>query len=299
MTLLKLIRFPNLIMLVVTLFLVRNEILGFQCLNFLKLNDLNFTLYLFSTLFLAAGGYIINDITDGKADRINKPNKVFVGKIIEEKTANILYWIFTSLGVIIGLYVCYELNSVFNAVLCILTALLLFLYSYQLQKIALVGNLVISLLIPSSMMALFIFEYGINQASLGLYSFYVLLPYLIFAFLTNLMREVIKDIEDINGDHNMGFKTLPIVIGIRRARNFILILTAVVILLAIFMVRLAFINDYSTILLFGICSMVIVPLLIFFYQLWSAKTKEEFHKSSQLLKIIMVLGILTMLFIHY
>lgn len=299
MNFLKLIRYPNLIMLALTLVLVRNEIFGFESLIFPKLDDLHFSLYIISTLLLAASGYIINDLMDLKADLINKPHKVFVGNTICKKNAQTMYWVFNITGILIGLYVCYELNSVFNAFVCILTSIFLFLYSFKLQKIALVGNLVISLLIPSSLLALYVFEYDLSNFQNGLYSFYILLPYLIFAFLTNLMREVIKDIEDINGDYNMNFKTLPIIIGKTRARNFVLIITTLVLLLAIFMARLVYVNDYSFFLLFGIIALVILPILIFFYQLWSAKTKKEFHQSSKFLKIIMVLGILTMLFIHY
>lgn len=299
MTFFKLIRYPNLIMLVISLFLVQQTIIRFNCLTQPNLSDFYLTLYLISTVLLAAGGYIINDIYDQNADIINKPNKVFVGKGISLSNAWFYYAITSIVGIGLGLYVCYVLDSVFNAVLCIATFSLLYLYSYYFQRIAIIGNLIISLLIPSSMMALYVFEYGIENYNNGIIGFYQILPYLFFAFLTNLMREIIKDIEDINGDYNMGFKTLPILIGKKRTRNVVLVLNVTLLMAIIFVMKIILQNEYSNLLFAAVLVMVFIPSSILLYHLWSAKTKKEFHKVSQLLKIIMVLGILTMMFINF
>lgn len=299
MTFFKLIRYPNLLMLVITLFLVQQTLQGFQSLINPALSDLNLGLYVLSSVLLAAGGYIINDIHDLKADRINKPNKVFVGKSISKKNALLSYWILSLSGVIIGLYVCFELNSLFNAVLCVATFVSLYIYTFFLQKKPLIGNLLISLLIPASMFALYIFEYDFENFSNGIFRFYLILPYIFFAFITNFMREMIKDIEDVDGDQNMGFKTLPILFGKRRTRNLVLLLNTILLLAIIFVLKLIIQLNYSNLFLGSIIVMIFIPSSMLFYNLWSAKTKREFRKISQLLKIIMVLGILTMTVIYF
>lgn len=299
MTFFKLIRYPNLVMLVITLFLVQQTLQGVESLIDPALSDLNLSLYLLSSVLLAAGGYIINDIHDLKADRINKPNKVFVGNNISKKNAWLSYWIVSLSGVIIGLYVCFELKSLFNAVLCVATFISLYIYTFLLQKKPLVGNLLISLLIPASMFALYIFEYSIENFSNGLSRFYLILPYIFFAFITNLMREMIKDIEDVDGDQNMGFKTLPILFGKRRIRSLILLLNTILLLAVIFVLKLIIQLNYTNLFVGLIIVMVFIPSSMLFYNLWSAESKKEFLKISRLLKIIMVLGILTMTFIYF
>lgn len=299
MTFFKLIRYPNLIMLAITLLLVRTQILGFQCLISLNLSDLNFTLFAIGILFIAAGGYIINDIFDQTADRINKPDRVFIGNYITEKKAWQLYILMSAIGIILTVYVSISLESMFNIILCSTATLLLYLYSKFFQKLALIGNLIISLLIPCSIVSLYFFEYTIDGFSEGLAIFYWLLPYLFFAFISNLMREILKDIEDIDGDYNQGFKTLPILIGKVRSRNFVLFLTAILLVSLLLIVRLIIMYEFSQILLLSVILVVILPLLFWFYHLWSAKSKQDFHKSSHYLKLIMVSGILTILLIRF
>jgi len=296
---LRLIRYPNLLMLVITLVLLRNTIFGFENSIPTHLSDFNFTLFVLSTVCLAAGGYIINDIYDQSADSINKPQKVFVGQKISVQKAWVSYFFFSTLGLILGFYVCIILDSVFNAILCCTTFLLLFLYSFYFQKVAVLGNLIISFLIPLSMLALLVFEYGLESIKTLNNETVIVLPYLFFAFLTNLMRELIKDIEDIDGDYNMNFKTLPILIGKKRTRNITLFLTTILIVALLLIVKYFIQYNCRLFLLGAIVISVLLPTFIFFYQLWSAESKKDFHKASKLLKMIMVFGILTLAFIHH
>lgn len=299
MTFLKFIRYHNLIILSLSLFLLQQILQDYDSLIHTTLSDLNLSLYILSSSLILAGGYIINDIHNLKADLINKPHKVYIGKGITRKEARFSYWVLSLLGVVTGLYVCNELNSHFNAILCLLTFALLYVYSFYLKKKPIIGNLVISLLYPISLFAIYMFKYNFENFYMEMFQFYMILPYLFFTFLINLMREMIKGIEDTKGDYNAGYKTLPILIGKKRTRNVVLILNAILLIVIIFNMKLILQNKYGNLLFTAVLVMVLIPSSILFYRLWSAKKKKEFGKVSQLLKIILVLGILTMLFINF
>lgn len=299
MTFLKFIRYHNLIILSFSLFLLQQILRDYDSLIHTTLSDLNLSLYILSSSLILAGGYIINDIHNLKADLINKPHKVYIGKSITRKEARFSYWVLSLLGVVTGLYVCNELNSHFNAILCLLTFALLYVYSFSLKKKPIVGNLVISLLYPISLFAIYMFKYNFENFYMEMFQFYMILPYLFFTFLINLMREMIKDLKDTKGDYNAGYKTLPILIGKKRTRNVVLILNAILLITIIFIMKVILQNKYGNSLFTAVLVMVLIPSSILFYRLWSAKKKKEFGKVSQLLKIILVLGILTMLFINF
>ena len=265
MQLLKLIRYKNLLFIVLI-----------QCL-------------IKYVLCIAAGGYIINDIFDVRIDAINKADKQIVSKYISEKMAYNYYIFFTATGVCLGFYLSNFVGYPGFSALFILLAALLYIYATFLKSVMIVGNGVISFLVATSILIVGLFELIIQHKEV----FSILLKYALFAFLLTLLREIIKDIEDINGDKNGGLKTLPILIGRKRA-------AMIVFVLAVFTTVLILTYMYTslyrqTIAMLYFLFLIIGPLLYFCIKLFSAEKKENFRKLSSLLKLIMLFGILSLL----
>jgi 4-hydroxybenzoate polyprenyltransferase len=300
---LKLIRYKNLLMVLLTMVLTKYAIIN----SFTTLFDFQFTLLIVSILCITASGYIINDIFDVKADVINKPAKVFIGKSISKKNAQFVYLILIILGFLFGVYASYLKGDFSYSIFFIGTIILLFWYSKTLKKIAFIGNIVVSFLTTLTLLIVFVFELeSVNSAATifeAIVNFFRLIPtaiallcYIIFAFSITLIREIIKDIEDIKGDYSLKMKTLPILIGINRTKNVALVISAFVFLFLVFILKVELIH--FPLLFWYAILFIILPFTWFFYKLNSAKTIMNFSKLSRLLKLIMCFGILSMLFIR-
>lgn len=231
-----------------------------------------------STVMIAAAGYIINDYYDIKIDLINKPDRVVIGKTITRRYAIFFHTVISVAGVGMGLLINWKVGAV-NFV----SVFLLWLYSNNLKRLPLIGNLVVALLTGLSIFLLsFLYEQYLP----------LVMTYSLFAFFMTLIREIVKDMEDMKGDTTFGCRTLPIVWGIRKTKSFlygtILVFSFLVLWLDYQQLKLSWI--YFIPLLF-------VPMSILFYRLLKADTKKEFFQLSQLCKIIMLLGICSMIFV--
>lgn len=231
-----------------------------------------------STVMIAAAGYIINDYYDIKIDLINKPDRVVIGKTITRRYAIFFHTVISVIGVGMGLLINWKVGAV-NFV----SVFLLWLYSNNLKRLPLIGNLVVSLLTGLSIFLLsFLYEQYLP----------LVMTYSLFAFFMTLIREIVKDMEDMKGDTTFGCRTLPIVWGIRKTKSFlygtILVFSFLVLWLDYQQLKISWI--YFIPLLF-------VPMSLLFYRLLKADTKKEFYQLSQLCKIIMLLGICSMIFV--
>jgi 4-hydroxybenzoate polyprenyltransferase len=231
-----------------------------------------------STVMIAAAGYIINDYYDIKIDLINKPDRVVIGKTITRRYAIFFHTVISVTGVGMGLLINWKVGAV-NFV----SVFLLWLYSNNLKRLPLIGNLVVSLLTGLSLFLLsFLYEQYLP----------LVMTYSLFAFFMTLIREIVKDMEDMKGDTTFGCRTLPIVWGIRKTKSFlygtILVFSFLVLWLDYQQLKISWI--YFIPLLF-------VPMSLLFYRLLKADTKKEFYQLSQLCKIIMLLGICSMIFV--
>ena len=217
----SLIRWKNLLLIALVQFLIKYALLEpFEVVRF-TLNDFGFSLLVLATLCIAAAGNIIDDIYDVETDLVNKPNKVIVGKSVSEKTAFNLYIILTVIGVGLGFYISNLVGrSGFSAIFVIISALL-YIYATYFKQTTLIGNILISFLVAMSLIIIGLFELlpviTEQNRETQLTFFKIIFDYSIFAFMINLLRELVKDIEDINGDYKAEMKTLPIVIGRERA----------------------------------------------------------------------------------
>ncbi len=282
----QLIRWKNLLIIFSTQVLIKFILIP-TFVTESSLSNQVFFLVVFSTLFITSAGYIINDLFDINIDAINNKNSAIITKSITTSTAKSGYYIFTSLGLFFGIIASSSINKPIYSLFFLVIIILLYFYSKHLKSIALIGNITVSLLIGFSVLIIAFFEH----LSYDSFAFKVVMVYSIFAFAINLIREIIKDIEDIDGDFSGGLKTLPILLGRKRTKTFIVILSSV---LSISIIFLLFFNKeiYRFLFYYGFI-IVLVPLLYFISKLTNAETKTDYKKLSTLLKIIMVLGILS------
>ena len=186
----------------------------------LALSDWQYCLLVLSTVLIAAGGYVINNIFDQDTDNDNKPNQVVVGRGISETNAYNFYIALNIIGVGIGFYLSNVIDKPGFASIFILIAATLYFYTTSLKQMLLIGNVVVALLLSFSVIIVGVFDLfpvitSENQPVMA-NLFSILIDYAIFAFIINFIREIVKDIEDVNGDYNQGMNTLPIALGIRR-----------------------------------------------------------------------------------
>jgi 4-hydroxybenzoate polyprenyltransferase len=291
----KLVRYKNLL-LIIYVFLLIKFVLFPSFYITTTLSIFQFFTLLFSVLFISAAGYIINDIIDVKADEINKPNKVIVSKKLSIEKAQQWYKTTNTIGLSLGILLCLNLNKPTYSFLFIATALLLYFYSKKIKAIPFLGNFVISLLIALSIIILPLFElHSSNKSTNQNIVIYIILLLTFFAFSLNLIREIIKDIEDIDGDYTLKINTLPILFGRNRIKNFVSVISFFPLGILIFIITI-----YSSIYKITMLYLVIftfIPLLYTTLKLRTATKKNEFHKLSLFLKIIMFLGITSLIII--
>jgi 4-hydroxybenzoate polyprenyltransferase len=241
-----------------------------------------------------AAGYMINDIFDLKSDLINKPQKVIVANQFSVETAQQMYLITNTLGIILGIGLSLSMQKPTHAFIFIGASLLLYFYSKKLKSKPLIGNITVSFLVALSIVILYFFDlnFAIQNEAQQLV-IYVILLLSCFAFFLNLVREIVKDIEDIKGDYNMKMNTLPILLGVSRTKKIAAFLCLFPLGLLLFTVV-----KYASIYKFTVLYLLLFtmfPLLYVAVKLLSAKTKKDFKKLSIFLKIIMFLGINTLL----
>ena len=264
------------------------------------LTDLQFGLLVLTTLLIAAAGNVVNDIYDVEIDRINKPHKVLVGTIIPEKAAFNYYILLNVLGVGIGFYLANSIGKPGLAAVFIIISALLYTYATSIKNMLLLGNLLVSILVAMSLIIVVLFDiypaietdYRTTQLMVSK----LILLYAGFAFLINLIREIVKDLEDMDGDKNGGRSTLVIALGRKRATTIVFVL-GVIAFVAIVIYANYNLHQFSTTLLLYFIFGVGGSLLYFCIQAWNAETKKQFSRLSLLLKIVMVLGIASLLFI--
>lgn len=302
MNYLRLIRYQNLLMLALMQLLFRYGFLNFQNIP-LALSDWQYCLLVLSTVLIAAGGYVINNIMDQATDIINKPNQVVIGKSISETKAYNIYIALNVLGVGIGFYLSNVIAKPGFAAIFIVISATLYLYATSLKQMMLIGNIIVALLLSFSVLIIGIFDLlpvinpGNQQTLANLFS--ILFDYAVFAFIINFIREIVKDLEDVNGDYNQGMNTLPIAIGISRASKLVLILSLIPIVLVVVYIKLYyFSNDLYIATLYSLI-LIVAPLFYFSFKMVSAKKTKDFHHLSIILKLIILFGLCSIAIVTY
>jgi 4-hydroxybenzoate polyprenyltransferase len=300
----RLIRWPNLLFIVLTQMMFRYFILPFVYLEShtgyenIKLSENLFYLLVLASVCIAAAGYIINDYFDENIDQVNKSSKVIVGKFIKRRSAILLHALLSFIGLALSFYIGYQLSNILIPFFNFLAIIILLVYSSTFKKKILIGNILISLLTAWVILVLTLAEYRF-RISPGDVVWQRLLKmsfvYAGFAFIISLIREVIKDMEDMEGDVRYGCKTMPIVWGLPVSKVFtavwIVALAGVLFAILIYVLQLGWWLSalYSLIA-------IIIPLLWVLQKLYKANTSSEFHRLSSVVKLIMLAGIVSMLF---
>lgn len=292
---LKLIRIENLLMIALSQIVIKYTFLN-QAEILQALNNLKYFLLIIATLSIAAAGYIINDIYDVDVDAINKPNKVYVGSHISEKNAYNLYFALNVIGVGLGFYLSRTVGKPVIAAVFVICSALLYVYSNGLKQIPIVGNVVIAFLAASSILVVglfnifpFIFEFNSNEM-FNILS--VIIDYAVLAFLLHFAREVVKTIEDIEGDKAFEITTVASYFGIPVSK----ILTSFTLLGFIGytcyfiynnIMHMPYVISYFVILM-------MLPTLFVIFKTITAKSKADFSFISKMLKIIMLTTIFSL-----
>lgn len=292
----NLIRWKNLTLIILAQVLIKYALFDAFDID-ITLNEFGFFLLVMATVCIAAAGNIINDIYDVDTDTINKPEKVIVTKHISEQAAYNWFIALSVIGVGLGFYVSNLIGKSGFAAIFVIVSALLYVYANYLKRTFLIGNIVISALVALSIIIVGLFELlpAINNSNqqTQIMFFKILIDYAVFAFMINLIREMVKDIEDIDGDYNLEMKTLPIVIGRERAIKAAFVVSLIPLFAVTYYVVTYLYKQQMAVIYFLVC--VIAPLLYLSVKLFSAKTKKELAHLSNILKLVMLFGILSLL----
>ncbi|UYQ91555.1 geranylgeranylglycerol-phosphate geranylgeranyltransferase [Chitinophaga horti] len=301
---LRLIRYPNLIYIALTQFLLQYCVVA----PVLRYNGSepslplpHFIVLVLSTVIVAAAGYIINDYFDINIDIVNKPDKMVVDKIISRRWAMAWHTILNMTGVSMGFILAWNIGQIYLGFVQVLSSLLLWFYSTSFKRQVLIGNIVISFLTALSVVVVGFYERQIYESFEAILSpagrklIQIISVYAFFAFIISMVREVVKDLEDMIGDSKDGCRTIPIVWGVEPAKRLcyamLLALQGLIILVEI---RIGVIGWYWAIgylLLF-----VQAPAFYILQLLRKAHLPEHYHRVSSLVKVLMLTGILSMIF---
>jgi 4-hydroxybenzoate polyprenyltransferase len=274
----KLVRFENLFVIAMTQFFVRIFLVGEKENWLVYIADIHLWLLTLSSLLITSAGYIINDYYDIKIDTINKPGRIVIGRVLRRRWVLFINVLLNFLGIGLGFWLSFAVGFINFT-----TAFLLWLYSNQLKRLPFVGNFTVAGLTSVALLVVIVYFYETPH-------FLLVFTFAGFAFLTSLIREIIKDMIDVKGDATFGCQTLPVVWGIRRTKFVVYVLIGILLLLL-----LGF-GLFLDIHLIAYASVfVLLPLVWFVFKLLRADTRNDFTYLNQVCKAIMLGGVTAML----
>lgn len=295
----KLVRFPNLVIVALTQYLLQYLVLlpalreaGLKPI----LDALHFFLLVFTTVLIAAGGYLINDLLDYESDLINKPAAVFVNRVFPKQLVWGVYFFVTLFGFAIACYLAVYVQNAQLVTIYPVAVLLLYFYSKSWKKMPLLGNLVVAIFCAFvAGVVLFADRDNFGQLRGQGGEVGVLFGgYLLFAFFSTLLREIVKDIEDMEGDAQLGLRTLPIRFGVETARKWASGVGGTLLFSLLFFVYWLWQRQELLSAVFTI-SGVLLPLSYTLYFLQKASKKADFSHASFLAKLVMLSGLVLLI----
>ena len=256
------------------------------------LSDTNFAILVLSTLLIAAAGYIINDYFDIHIDEINKPKKNVVGITISKKTAINLFYTLSIFGVALGFYLAVQISKPTMGFLSFFSAISLWMYSSYYKRQLFSGNIIVSVLCALSILIVGLYEPEFYR------NFIYLIWFAIPAFILSLIREITKDMEDIEGDELSQCKTAPIVLGISKTK---IIVNSLIIVLATYISYTIYSYFYTNnvINFWYLIILYLIPISALFYLVYTAREKKDFYYASQFSKILMLGGVISIFFFWF
>ena len=306
---LRLIRYKNLLIIILTQYLMRWSIIKpiLEVYEFkLQFTELNFFFLVMATVFITAAGYVINDYFDTKTDLVNRPDTVIIGRVLNRRWAILLHVIFNTIGIGLGAYISFYIGIPILTFVFVLITGILWFYSTTYKRQFLIGNITVAFLTALVPLMVILFEipllnkeYGLLMKELRSDFTHIIMwvsAFALFAFILTMIREIIKDVEDFEGDSAYGRKTMPIVLGVLNSKIVVItfILTT---LFSLLYINFRFLNDSITLIYFIV--FLIIPLILLVYKIIVAENKKDYHSASNLSKIIMLAGIFYALVANY
>lgn len=300
----QLIRLPNLIFIALTQSLFQFCIFQTLYRGVIPSNDLwSFILLVLASLFIAAAGYIINDYFDINIDEVNKPDRMVVDRVITRRWAIAWHFMLSSSGILLTILALPVREKWYLVLANMCCVALLWFYSTTFKRRLLIGNIIIGLLTAWTILLIFFSKVSLHDAwgpgHPGQPKFFrFAFLYAGFAFLISLIREAIKDMEDMPGDAKHGCRTLPIVWGINVTKVYITIW--LIVLVAVLVVIQVYVLQFRWWAAVCYCIvLILLPIISLFFRLLKANTTDDYRKLSALTKGIMLTGILSMIFFYF
>jgi 4-hydroxybenzoate polyprenyltransferase len=299
---LKLFRWHNLLIIAATQYLFRYAII-LPALEaggiYPVLSHLEFLLLVLATMMIGAAGYAINDYFDLRIDRINKPGRIVLGKDLSRRHAIFSHSLLNILAVAIGVFLSWRIGFWPLAVVFLAVPTLLWLYSIRYKRKFLVGNLLVAFLSAFVIGIVWVVEYRSLEGTAGLQPVSAMVGlfarvFAFFAFFTTLVREVIKDVEDVKGDARAGCKTIPVILGVSATRKLLLVMIFLIVVFVGYFQYYLFTTGWQLLVAY-LLFLVQIPSLGLLLQGFKATSPPDYRRMQQLLKFVMLAGVLTML----
>ncbi|GGH35688.1 ubiquinone biosynthesis protein UbiA [Mangrovimonas yunxiaonensis] len=236
--------------------------------------DVNLLMLVLASAAAIAGGYIINNFYDSEKDLINRPRKSMLDRLVSQNTKLSFYFVLNFISVVLASYVAFSAVIFFSVYI-----FGIWLYSHKLKKMPFIGNVVSALLTIAPFFVIFVYYKNFEQ---------VIFVHAMFLFLVISMRELTKDLENLQGDMAQDYHTIPVVYGENVSKTMLTVLgvlTLLPALLLIFQFQVGRMNYYFYL------SMVL--LIIFVVMLWKANSRSQYLVLHNILKLIIVLGVVS------
>lgn len=240
--------------------------------------DLHLFYIVFATVCVVASGYIINNFYDAKVDRINRPIKSKIDSFIKQETKLSLYFFLNFIGFLTAYLVSYKAALFFAAYI-----FGIWLYSHKLKKYPFTGSLTATILTIQPFFAIFVYYKNFSK---------IIFVHAIFLFLVIMVREFIKDLESIKGAVANNYDTFPVVYGEKRTKQ----LSILLIVLTLFPAAILFTYPAISYMKYYFYFAAIVLVYVSIY-LWKAKTRNQYIRLHTILKLLLLFGILSLIFI--
>ena len=303
----KMVRLPNLFFIVLTQILFHVSVLD-KILYPIGMRPVidgwDFLLLSAASVLIAAAGYIINDYFDINIDQVNKPKGNVVDTVVSRRWAMAWHFILSGFGLLLSAVISWRTGLWYILLGNFGCVLLLFGYSVSLKRKLLIGNIVIALLSAWVILVICFSQIGIpfrgvpevNEESNKIIRIGIL--YAAFAFISTVIREAIKDIEDMQGDAKYGCRTMPIVWGVNATKVYVAVWLVVILALLVVLQVYVFRFGWWVAMAYSVV-FIIAPFVFIFLRLFKAATQKDYHQLSNWTKLVMLSGLLSMIFFYF
>jgi len=301
----QLIRLPNVLIIVLTQLLLRYCIInpfiyGREPGAISLLPD--FLILVLATMLIAIGGYVINDYFDVKIDSVNRPDKLVINKVINARTAIKVHMILNGVAMLLGFYLAYRVKAITFGFLFPFISGLLWIYSAKYKRMIFWGNFIVAATTAFIILVVWLFEFFWLRLHASLFAneipeinwvTSVFAGYAVFAFIISLVRELVKDMEDTEGDKSIGSKTIPLVFGISRTRYLVASIVVSGLVLLVYVQLILYRLDLMMLFWYFLIA-IQLPFVYFLIKLFGSREKQNYHFLSSLCELIILTGILSM-----